>query len=176
MTAETDFTVAGESIRLRIVPTLHDLDAVRRIVDATGFFRAAEVDIAVELVEERLAKGEASGYEFVFADDPRGRTVGYACYGPIACTIGSFDLYWIAVEPAAQRCGLGRILLAETERKIRRQAGRRIYIETSGRPQYEPTRAFYRRCGYREDAVLTDFYAPGDDKVVYVKVLDATEN
>jgi hypothetical protein len=46
-----------------------------------------------------------------------------------------------------------------------------VYIETSNRPQYEPTRGFYLRCGYRIDAVLEDFYAAGDAKVIYVKAL-----
>ena len=49
--------------------------------------------------------------------------------------------------------------------------GQRIYIETSNRGQYVPTRAFYLKCGYAEDAVLREFYGPGDDKVIYVKAL-----
>ena len=35
--------------------------------------------------------------------------VGYACYGPIACTVASYDLYWIAVDPQFQRHGIGQI-------------------------------------------------------------------
>ncbi len=147
-----------------------DPAAVRRIVESTGFFYAAECDVAVELVEERLAKGEASGYSFAFAE-LNGRPVAYACYGPIACTAGSFDLFWIAVDQGHQRLGLGRLLLEESERLIRGAGGRRVYIETSNRAQYQPTRAFYERCGYHCEAVLKEFYGPGDDKVVYVKAL-----
>ena len=51
--------------------------------------------------------------------------------------------------------------------------GTALYAETSGRLQYAPTRSFYRRCGYREAAVFADFYAPGDDKVVFEKHLAA---
>ena len=52
-----------------------------------------------------------------------------------------------------------------------------MYIETSNRPQYASTRAFYERCGYVCEAVLRDFYAPGDDKVIFVRVLtDDREN
>ncbi len=147
-----------------------DPAAVRRIVESTGFFRPDEVDVAVELVEERLAKGDASGYFFVFAEAD-GRTLGYACYGPIACTVGSYDLYWIAVDHDFQGQGWGRRLLAESERLIRERAGRRIYVETSGRPQYAPTRAFYERCGYQVAAVLEEFYDRGDDKVVLLKAV-----
>jgi GNAT superfamily N-acetyltransferase len=143
---------------------------VRRIVESTGFFYPAECDVAVELVEERLAKGEASGYYFVFAELD-GRPAAYACYGPIACTVGSFDLFWIAVDQEHQRVGLGRRVLEESERLIRAAGGRRVYIETSNRAQYQPTRTFYERCGYHCEAVLKEFYGAGDDKVVYVKAL-----
>jgi GNAT superfamily N-acetyltransferase len=167
-------TVGTAACCLRADVTAADRDHVRRIVESTGFFRPDEVDVAVELVDERLARGVASGYEFVFADR-EGRTVGYACYGPIACTIGSYDLYWIAVDRDEQGTGLGRVLLAAAEDAIRRAGGRQVYIETSNRPQYVPTRGFYERCGYRLAAVLPDFYAPGDDKVIFVKILCRTD-
>lgn len=145
-----------------------DRTAVRRIVAGTGFFRPDEIEIAVELVEARLDKGQASGYEFLFAEK-NGTVVGYGCYGPIACTIGSYDLYWIAVDPAHQGKGIGRVLVAEIERRIREAGGRHIYIETSGKPQYAPTRAFYANCGYEIAATLTDFYDQDDSKVIWRK-------
>ena len=148
-----------------------DVEAIRTLVASTDFFSAAEVDIAVELVQERLAKGDASEYFFVFTDDPDGRPTGYTCYGPIAGTVGSYDLYWIAVAPTAQGQGLGQRLLVETERLIAEQSGRHIYVETSSRAQYDPTRRFYERAGYDHAATLPDFYAPGDGKVFYVKRL-----
>jgi len=155
-------------VRYRYEVTPRDRDTVRSIVASTGFFYPAEVDVAVELVDERLAKGPASGYFFVFAE--RGdETIGYTCYGPIACTEASYDLYWIAVHPSSQRGGLGRQLMQESERQIRLVGGERIYLDTSNRPQYQPTRTFYERCGFRVEAVLKDFYARGDDKVIYVK-------
>ncbi|MCR4415245.1 MAG: GNAT family N-acetyltransferase [Thermoguttaceae bacterium] len=154
----------------RYEPAAGDRDNVRRIVESSGFFYPAEIEVAVELVDERLAKGLSSGYYFVFAECD-GRTVGYTCYGPIAATVASYDLYWIAVEQSCRGKGMGRRLLTETERLIGAAGGRRVYIETSNRPQYLPTRAFYERCGYTIEAVLKDFYAPGDDKAIFVKAL-----
>lgn len=156
------------TFRYNVAPA--DAALVRHIVSGTGFFTAAEVDVAVELVDERLAKGISSGYEFVFAQQD-GQTVGYTCYGPIACTVGSYDLYWIAVERVVQRQGIGRLLVAETERLIRLAQGRNIYVETSQRPAYASTRSFYQRQGYQQAAVLPDFYDVGDSKIVYQKKL-----
>jgi ribosomal protein S18 acetylase RimI-like enzyme len=147
-----------------------DRKTVSEIVSSTGFFHAAEVEIAVELVDDHLEVGDVSGYFFVFAEEA-GRVLGYTCYGPIDGTDGSFDLYWIAIHRDCQGLGLGRVLMKETENRIRKAEGRRVYAETSGRPQYEPTRAFYECLGFFPEARLKDFYAPGDDKVFYVKVL-----
>jgi len=157
-------------VRYRYEVAPADCRLVREIVESTGFFNPAEVDVAVELVEERLAKGPASGYWFVFAEY-RGRTPGYACYGPIAGTQHSHDLFWIAVHREFQNCGLGAAILAHSEECICRSGGRRIYVETSSRDQYAPTRRFYERHGYLREAELIDFYAPGDNKVIYVKAV-----
>ncbi len=162
------------TLTLREAARPTDREAIRGLLKATRFFRADEIDVAVELVETRLGQGESSGYDFLIAER-EGTIVGYACYGPIACTIGSFDVYWIAVDPTWQGQGVGGWLLAEVERRIGALGGRLIYIETSGRPQYAPTRSFYQRCGYDIAATLKDFYDRGDDKVIWSKkCLDVT--
>jgi acetoin utilization deacetylase AcuC-like enzyme/ribosomal protein S18 acetylase RimI-like enzyme len=158
----------GLSIRQEVVP--EDVNRIEKLVDVTGFFNEGEVQIAAELVQERLAKGEASGYRFILLEH-YGRLVGYSCFGLIPCTISSFDLYWIAVHPDYQGRGVGRQLLQHTEHRIKEAGGDRIYVDTSQRIQYASTRAFYERCGYRQESLLTDFYAPGDGKVIYCKKL-----
>ena len=147
-----------------------DRDKVGQLVAATGFFSAEEIAIARELVEERLKQGESSGYFFLFAEEAK-RLVAYACFGPIPGTLHSFDLYWIAVHPAGQGRGLGRSLLEAAEQTMVKKGAVRLYVDTSSRPQYEPTRRFYKACGYREAAFLEDFYAPQDGKVIFVKAL-----
>ena len=151
---------------VRAVPMRADLragdgGAVEALVRATGFFNPEEIAIAVELVT-------TPGYRFLFAEDEDG-LLGYTCYGAVPATTGSFDLYWIAVHPRAQNAGVGRALLAATERAIALLGGARIWVETSGRAQYAPTRTFYERCGYRIAAVLDDYYAPGDAKVIFFR-------
>lgn len=144
-----------------------DREAVARMVAATGFFNPAEEAIAVELVDERSARGAKSGYEFVLAERG-GAVVGYTCWGHIDGSERSYDLYWIVVDPACQSGGVGRMLWQRTAAEVARLGGGLVWTETSGRDQYEPTRAFYRALGFAEEARLRDFYAPGDDKVFFV--------
>ena len=160
----------GSKVRFRTTVSEKDLLAVRQICESTGFFYPEEVDTAVELVEDRLLKGPRCGYHFLFAEDG-GRTVGYTSFGPIACTRESYDLYWIVVAGDYRGKGLGTRLLEASEETIASFGGSRVYIETSGRPDYLPTRAFYLARGYTQVAELADFYAPGDPKAMYLKVL-----
>ncbi len=153
--------------RQSVEPT--DREVVREITRTTGVFSSAEVEIAVELVETRLQQGLPSGYFFWFAE--QGDIVlGYTCFGPIPATVGSFDLYWIAVRPELHGQGIGAGLLRRTENTVRQQGGRRLYVETSSLPSYGPAHAFYRTHGYEQAACLEDYYGPGDAKVIYVKV------
>ena len=159
-----------KGIIYRDKPIPSDVDSIRNIVRSSEFFSTEEVEMAVELLQENLSKGESSGYYFLLVEMNE-RVVGYSCYGPIPCTKESYDLYWIAVLHEFRGRGIGRDLLALTEEKIGKMGGKRIYLDTSSRDQYEPTRSFYRAGGYEEEANLKDFYSPGDDKLIYVKEL-----
>jgi len=160
--------VAERRLRETLLPA--DIAAVRALVHATGFFSAAEVDIAAELVEETLSRQAASGYRFLLLEQ-HGVLVGYTCYGEIPGTTGSYDLYWIVVAPGCQGQGFGRWLLRETEARVGALDGRLLYAETSSRAQYAPTHRFYEGAGFHEAARLPDYYAPGDGKVIYAKSL-----
>jgi ribosomal protein S18 acetylase RimI-like enzyme len=162
-----------QTIMYRDYVTPDDCEHVREILTSTGFFSAVELATAVELVEEQRRNGSNNGYDFLFAE-LNGRVAGYTCFGHIACTAASYDVYWMAVHQHAQKQGLGKALLGKTEERIAAQGGQRVYIETASRKQYAPTRAFYKRCGYHREATLKDFYAPGDGKVIYVKVIKET--
>ena len=157
-----------EELRFRREVIPEDPRRVESIVRSSGFFREDEIGVAVELVDETLLKGPGSGYEFIFAETG-GITAAYSCFGLIPCTLHSFDLYWIATHRDQMNRGIGRRLLRETESAIWSLGGEAIYVETSSRELYAPTRAFYLNNGYAEKARFEDFYDRGDDKVVYVK-------
>ena len=161
------------AVRYRSRPKSPDVAAVRRLVSSSGgVFQREERAIALELLEERLARGARSGYWFFFVER-QAELLGYAAWGPVPLTRRSFDLYWIVVARAAQGQGLGRALLTLVERGVAARGGGNLYIETSSRPQYARTRRFYREAGYERVALLRDFYAPGDHKLMFCKVIRA---
>jgi ribosomal protein S18 acetylase RimI-like enzyme len=162
--------IASNQVTWRDKPRPSDRKQVRKIVASSGFFSEAEIEVAVELVQERLDRGIASGYFFLFGERDR-EVAGYSCFGPIPCTEESYDIYWIAVREELRGSGLGAEILKRVEARIKEIGGKRVYVETSSRAQYKPTRSFYSRCGYRKEARLKNFYSPGDDKVIYLRVL-----
>ncbi len=162
---------SAEGLEFRDELHSEDVHVIREIVESTGFFHPWEVEIAVELADERLNKGVASGYNFLFADS-ESQTEGYVCFGEIPCTRASYDVYWIAVRKQSQGRGRGRSLMLLAEQRMTEMGGRRVYVETSGRTDYLPTRRFYERHGYEVAAELPDFYEPGDAKVIYSKQLN----
>ncbi|MFA6845642.1 MAG: GNAT family N-acetyltransferase [Sphaerochaetaceae bacterium] len=151
-------------------PREEDMDAVGTILKKSGFFNEEEQEVGVSLIAERLQKGEASGYFFQFADEGPS-LLGYTCFGPIPGTQTSYDLYWIAVDTMFRGRGIGSDLISQTEQEIARRGGTRVYVETSSTKLYNPTRRFYEHCGYMREAELADYYAPGDNKCLYVKIL-----
>ena len=164
------FLMTTLNIKFRQQIKQTDIEAIEKIVRSSGFFSPVEIDIAVELAEEKLAEGTASSYQFLFAEDGK-RVVGYTCFGLISATSGSYDLYWIAIDEQLRGAGLGKDLMKRTENIIYDLGGKRIYVETSSRHQYQPTHGFYESCGYHKEAVLKDFYMKGDSKIIYVKTL-----
>ena len=147
-----------------------DRDVILQFTRASGFFRPDEMDIAVEVLDDSLAKGPAGHYQSYTAEVKR-RAAGWVCFGPTACTLGTFDVYWVVTAPECQGHGIGSALMDHTESEIRKLGGRLAVAETAGRVQYEPTREFYLERGYAASSRIKDFYAPGDDKIVFTKPL-----
>jgi GNAT superfamily N-acetyltransferase len=157
-------------ITFRTTTKSDDLENVREIVKSSGFFFDHEIEVAVELVEEHLKVGEISGYYFVFAEVD-GKTAGYSCFGPIACTKSSHDLFWLATHEEYRGKGIGKKLLEETYKYAKQMGCKALYAETSAKEQYKPTQYFYDKNGFIKEAVLKDFYDVNDDKIIYVKRL-----
>jgi GNAT superfamily N-acetyltransferase len=103
---------------LEIYPSLpSERDAIAQVTQAAGVFHAHELTTPLELFDGYVHDPVVSGYSFLSARDD-GRVVGYACYGPTPLTEGTFDLYWIVVEPAAQGQGIGRAVFERVLNEI----------------------------------------------------------
>ena len=164
---------ARPQLRLRTPGGEHRAQ-VETILRDTAVFHDFEIDIAIEVFDAFLAN-PGQDYCALGAFTQDGSLVGYVCYGPTPCTTGTFDLYWIAVAPAAQRTGTGTRLLQEVERRLARSGARLVLIETSSLPRYEATRTFYARRGYAVTARVPDFYADGDDRLIFAKRINASD-
>jgi ribosomal protein S18 acetylase RimI-like enzyme len=159
----------SENVQYMIRPACpQDKQKVISFLAATDFFREGELKIAEEVFDDAVKSGTGGEY-LSYVAQQNSEIVGWICFGPTPCTVGTYDIYWIAVDPARQRSGLGSALVRFAEDKIKNSNGRMIVIETSGSNLYLPTRSFYNKLGYLQMASVDNFYAPGDGKVVYAK-------
>jgi ribosomal protein S18 acetylase RimI-like enzyme len=161
---------AEDRITLRTGARVRDRSDLKKILLSTQLFYPYEMDVAIDLLNDQIKWKEESIFSFIFADRNR-ECVGYVCYGPILTTDNRYDMYWIAVRKDLQGQGIGKILVNETEKRISGRKGRHIYVETSSREDYEPTRAFYRRNGYAEVARVPHYYKDNDDMIILMKTL-----
>lgn len=143
-----------------------DRPRIEAMTRAAGLFSDPEIAVALEVFDDSFADPdyESAG---VAVD---GALVGWACWGPTPNQRGTFDLYWIVIDPTRQGSGLGTSLMKEMSRRIEGRA-KVVLIETSSRPDYAPTRSFYLKHGYRQIGIEVDHYGPGDDLVRYAKGL-----
>ena len=153
-----------------------DREGVCRILEGAGNFTSEEIAIALELVDEWIELGEASGYlTYVLESPTDGASVlGYVCFGPTPLTEWTYDLYWIAVDKSKHRGGVGKRLLKFVEEEVERRGGRLLLIETSSQETYGGTIQFYERTGYELVGKVTDYYKAGDDKLIFAKRLQPT--
>jgi len=145
-----------------------DKAAIMAILHDTPEFKPEEITVAEEVIDSYLGDPIKSGYRILVAA-VSSEVVGYICYGPTPLTEGTWDLYWAAVSRRWRGRGMGKALWESAERQIRQSHGRLAVIETSSKPEYEATRRFHSARGYRPVCRVADFYAPGDDKLIFVK-------
>jgi ribosomal protein S18 acetylase RimI-like enzyme len=143
-----------------------DRASVRELLTGCGAFTAEEVRVALEMVDAGL-----NGDYSLLVIETENKVRGYACFGRAHLTETSWYLYWICVHREAQGCGLGRKLQMQIEDAVRKLGGDRLVLETSGRPDYERARRFYRRAGFVEVGRIAEFYKVGDDCLIFCKDL-----
>jgi ribosomal protein S18 acetylase RimI-like enzyme len=161
-----------------------DRPALESALRSDDTFRAEEVAVALELIDDALARPGVDYHVRVALLDPAAGAAGlprladggacvagYICYGPTPMTDATWDLYWIVTHAAARGRGVARALVEAMEEVLRRRGARSVRVETSVLESYGAAREFYRRLGYPEAARLSDFYQRGDDLIIYYKAL-----
>ncbi|WP_341530278.1 GNAT family N-acetyltransferase [Nostoc sp. UHCC 0302] len=165
-----------------IRPTMpNDTTALIALADATGLFQPNQLEELGEMLSEYFSCSSDSDSlpddkteRFWITDDDNG-VVGIAYCEMERMTDQTWNLQLIAIRPDRQGQGRGTTLLRYVEQTLMARGGRVLLIETSGTQDFERTRAFYRNCGYEEEARIRDFYQAGADKIVYRKALSAQE-
>lgn len=140
--------------------------ALKAVIDANGLFPAQMLD---GMVAEHFS-GEGGDQFWLTYDDDEPVAVAYCA--PERMTEGTWNLYLIAVHPSHHGSGRGTALLQHLERALAERGERLLLVETSGLPEFERTRGFYRKCGYDEEARIRGFYQAGEDKVIFRKALE----
>lgn len=150
---------------LRIAVT-RDREAILAVVLATGLLEADEVDSLGAILDGSLMPATSAAPSLWVVDDDSGSIVGVAYTQPEPMADGARNLRLIAVHPERQREGRGAALLTFVEQALTGLGGRLLVVDTSGHPDFEGVRNFYRRGDYVQEATIRDFWQPGDGKVV----------
>lgn len=153
--------------------TPDDLEAVIALAIETGMFPEDETAALRQVMRDYFEGNLDDGHTWL-TDEEDGELGGIAYYAPERMADRTWYLYMIGVRPRYQKRGRGSSLLQQVETTLQKNGQRILLVETSGLPNYEQARAFYAKCGYEQEARIRDFYAAGDDKVVFRKVLNAT--
>ena len=143
-----------------------DIPRLKEIIAATELFPDHLLD---DMIAPYFA-GENENW-LVFEAEDSENIVGLAYYVPEPMTNGTYNALLLAVQAEQQGRGIGAALMTHIEQTLREQNNRILLVETSGLPEFERTRRFYRKIGYEEEARIRDFYAAGEDKIVFRKVL-----
>ena len=151
--------------------TAQDRAPLSRVLGTIAEFKPEEVEVAEELIGLSISDPKGSGYTSLVAVDEQAIVRGYICFGPTPMTVSTYDLYWIAVDASLQGRGIGRALYGAFAEQLAPIHGAQIRIETSSQESYAKTGGFYERLGFSVDGRLRDFYAPGDDLLIFYRRL-----
>jgi ribosomal protein S18 acetylase RimI-like enzyme len=145
--------------------TQDDVLALQGVLDATVLFPG-------EMLPDMLAPflaGDDGGFWLTCRSD--GAAVGLCYTVPEELAEGTWNMLALAVRPDLQGQGLGAALVKATETRLRETEQRILIVDTSGTDAFALTRKFYAQNGYEEEARIRDFWASGDDKVIFRKAL-----
>jgi ribosomal protein S18 acetylase RimI-like enzyme len=145
---------------------LQDVAALQTVLDETGLFPS---EMLPEMISNFLSDSDQSDVWLTYEDN--NTAIGFCYAAPEQLTQGTWNMLAIAVLPSRQDNGVGAALVKELEEALRKRSGRILIVDTSGTDAFSQTRAFYEKNGYTQEARIRDFWAEGDDKIIFWKKL-----
>jgi ribosomal protein S18 acetylase RimI-like enzyme len=99
--------------------------------------------------------------------------VAVAYCAPEAVADGTWNLLMLWTRADRQRRGYGGALDTAVEKELVNRNARLFMVETSSLPAQTAARAFYSstKCSFVHEATIRNYYADGDDKLIYTKPL-----
>ena len=145
--------------------TKGDIPALQTVLDQTQLFPS---EMLPEMLQPALDHEAEAIWLTCHLD---GAAVGL-CYSiPEELAQGTWNMLALAVRPDLQGQKLGTALVEAAEQRLKAKGQRLLIVDTSGTEDFALTRRFYARNGYEEEARIRDFWAAGDDKVIFRKAL-----
>lgn len=152
----------------------NDPEIIAHIASSTGFFDDRDVQHNADIARHLLLQKDCE-HRFLFAEY-NGKTVAYACFEELPdAKAGTYELYWLSTLNEYRGLGIGRKLVDYLIDRLKNYGAERLYVKTDSIPQYEPTRRFYEKCGFKLCAVLPEYYDSGDDCCIYCLNIKADE-
>ena len=143
------------------------LESVIKLVRASGLFDVEGIKQINQCLAEHIAGNNALWFLAFDNETP----LGIVYCTPEPMTEGTWNILMLVIAPAFQRQGHGQSLISHVEKSLEARGERLIIVETSSLGEFEKARSFYLKCGYVEAARIQNFYAKGDDKIVFSKSL-----
>jgi ribosomal protein S18 acetylase RimI-like enzyme len=144
-----------------------DARAIMSIVGQSGQFDEESLAHIEQTLENHLM-GHSDAI-WLTADDGEPVGVAYCAPEPVASGVWNLLMLWTRSDRYGQ--GHGTALVSEMESQLRERTARLLIVETSGLPAFAPARAFYEKCGFKHEAIIKNYFAHGDDKLVFTKPL-----
>jgi aminoglycoside 6'-N-acetyltransferase I len=139
------------------------------LIKRTNNFTTEDKRIAIELIDECINEPNNSDYSIVCAEIEN-KVYGFVCFGAASLCVGTYDIYYIGVDPDVSGKGIGKQLINHVELLLK-DVARMILIETSSSDSYEIARKFYVKLGYAEIERIKDYYKVGEDRLIFQKLL-----
>jgi ribosomal protein S18 acetylase RimI-like enzyme len=143
-----------------------DLYELKKVVDSSELFPSEYLD---EMISDYLNNSETEDIWFTCLDEEKPVAIGYCT--PEKLTDGTYNLLALGVLHEAQRKGIAQKMMAYIEQLLKEKTGRLLIVETSSDHAQIGARKFYQKMGYKQVAVIEDFWKDGEDKIVFLEHL-----